>query len=818
MKIHVTSTALNAGALAKECIESVMEQTLEDWEHHFIDAASIDDTFNQAFTAANDDPRVHLIRNHERRDIFANLLPLWKSFAEDDIIVWLDGDDRLAVDTALEIILEVHKAGAMVTYGQFRWADGRQGTAGRVGPDPRSEHWRATHLKTFRAGLVKHIRDEDLRDPKTGWYSNFVTDQAVMLPLLELVPNHHVFIPRVLHVYNEQHSHMAQRPQDLVLEEERLQQIRSLPRYESLYGHRFHITSRGAWVGPTVHLHHRCSNDLAAWIADYLSKNGSKEDWVYDLGCGVGAYLKTLDSTGFTKCVGIEAEPPQVRQFERVMKFDLTRPLPQAYPSGTVISLEVAEHIPSEFEEIYLDNLTRLCAKTLILSWAVRGQGGDGHVNCRDNHEVIEILGQRGFKFMAEESIAAREAVKDGLFWFKNTVMVFKRMPTSGVIRIPKIIHQIWIGPHERPSALMETWLQQHSDWQYMLWMNELWMNEIDSSFVGERAFKPRTWINQAQIDAMPEWNGKADIMRYEILKTYGGIVIDADSECVRPLDDRFLEDTAFACWENESIRFGLIATGYVGSVPNNPLIDACIKRIASVPLKGRAWECVGPKMFTEVARTFPLRVHPARTFIPTHHTGTEAPGSYPIYAKQYWGSTHGYDTIPKEVSAKKERRLEIGCGPNPMDWTIGDYERNDLNPGPGIDHVGAIQDLEFADSTFIEVYGTGCLEHLTFMQAVKFLKKALHWLRPGGILDVNVPDMMGWVKDAIHETKDEKWIRAAFEGWCRWPGDEHKSFWTEELIVMTLKEVGYTNIDVYQRWAYAGPEDWHICVRARRP
>jgi hypothetical protein len=40
------------------------------------------------------------------------------------------------------------------------------------------------------------------------------------------------------------------------------------------------------------------------------------------------------------------------------------------------------------------------------------------------------------------------------------------------------------------------------------------------------------------------------------------------------------------------------------------------------------------------------LHVYPSRTFIPTHHSGAPAPGDGPTYAKQYWGSTHGYDQI----------------------------------------------------------------------------------------------------------------------------------------------------------------------------
>lgn len=196
---------------------------------------------------------------------------------------------------------------------------------------------------------------------------------------------------------------------------------------------------------------------------------------------------------------------------------------------------------------------------------------------------------------------------------------------------IPKILHQIWIGPKEPPQLLMKTWRDKHPDWAYMLWTDHTC-----------------SWRCQAQIDAMPEWNGKADIMRYEILEREGGVVVDADSECLKPLDDSFLWHDVWACWENEACRPGLIACGALGARPGSALMRRCVNRIAaSEDLKGRAWECVGPGLLTTLGRDDPsLHIYPARTFIPTHFSGVPAPGASPIYARQFWGSTIGYDRL----------------------------------------------------------------------------------------------------------------------------------------------------------------------------
>eukprot|EP00397_Hematodinium_sp_SG-2012_P036412 GEMP01039310.1.p1 GENE.GEMP01039310.1~~GEMP01039310.1.p1 ORF type:complete len:235 (+),score=53.42 GEMP01039310.1:594-1298(+) len=60
-----------------------------------------------------------------------------------------------------------------------------------------------------------------------------------------------------------------------------------------------------------------------------------------------------------------------------------------------VLSIEVAEHIPPEFEDMFLGHLE--LAKMAFLSWAVIGQGGTGHVNCQSTDAVKEKMEARGW-------------------------------------------------------------------------------------------------------------------------------------------------------------------------------------------------------------------------------------------------------------------------------------------------------------------------------------------------------------------------------------------------------------------------------------
>jgi hypothetical protein len=181
------------------------------------------------------------------------------------------------------------------------------------------------------------------------------------------------------------------------------------------------ITPTGYWTDlqPNDHGH---DVGLANWIAAYLPK----DEKVWDLGCGNGAYVRILREAGHL-VIGVDGKfpeyPAEIGNF--MIEHDLTQPI--TLLPGSVMCLEVGEHVPAEYESVLLDNITRLCTRHLVLSWAVRGQGGDGHVNCKDNDEVTTLLEALGFEYLPWRSQEARAAVCGDGPHFRNTVMVFRR-------------------------------------------------------------------------------------------------------------------------------------------------------------------------------------------------------------------------------------------------------------------------------------------------------------------------------------------------------------------------------------------------------
>jgi mannosyltransferase OCH1-like enzyme len=209
---------------------------------------------------------------------------------------------------------------------------------------------------------------------------------------------------------------------------------------------------------------------------------------------------------------------------------------------------------------------------------------------------------------------------------------------------IPKIMHFIWVGDEtKRPDNCIATWREHNPDWTFLIWGNAE-LNGVN-------------WHNRDHMNAMyeRELNGVADMMRWEILYSNGGVVVDADSICLRPLDDALLDCDAFACWENEIARPGLIAAGYFGCEAGNPFVKQIVTDIHAEPSVTHelAWKTVGPLRLTESYRKYGysrLRIYPSHFFIPRHFTGISYEGSDPIYADQLWGSTRKtYDQIHKQ-------------------------------------------------------------------------------------------------------------------------------------------------------------------------
>lgn len=173
---------------------------------------------------------------------------------------------------------------------------------------------------------------------------------------------------------------------------------------------------------------------------------------------------------------------------------------------------------------------------------------------------------------------------------------------------IPKIIHQIWLGPNKRPDIWMDSWkinyIKKHPDWTYKLWT--------------EKEISELKLINKEFYEKEPYYIGKADIARYEILYQFGGVFIDADSLWIegnnislnKILDMTEKSDMFCAV---EPVHKQYIANSVIGFSKSHKTLKHVIYFINKnyMDLKSKqsrkrdVWCVTGPKIFTEIIKKY---------------------------------------------------------------------------------------------------------------------------------------------------------------------------------------------------------------------
>jgi glycosyltransferase involved in cell wall biosynthesis len=192
-------------------LDSVFDQEYENWRLIYIDDCSPDGTgelVKEYVKKRGFEDKVTVICNSHRRKALANLYTGIHMCAPDDIVVLLDGDDRLASHTVLQEVNDIYTENDVwLTYGQFKTYP--EGYIGFCCPMPadiiannafRECSVSPSHLRTFYAGLFHKIKREDLM--YEGDFFPITYDLAIMYPMLEMACDHFMFCPKVLYEYN----------------------------------------------------------------------------------------------------------------------------------------------------------------------------------------------------------------------------------------------------------------------------------------------------------------------------------------------------------------------------------------------------------------------------------------------------------------------------------------------------------------------------------------------------------------------------------------------------------------------------------------
>jgi inositol phosphorylceramide mannosyltransferase catalytic subunit len=209
---------------------------------------------------------------------------------------------------------------------------------------------------------------------------------------------------------------------------------------------------------------------------------------------------------------------------------------------------------------------------------------------------------------------------------------------------IPRTFHHIWLGPDPLPEEhgpWIETWREHHPDWEFKLWTEENLPEDPIRPEIAERLRAPVE---------------RADILRLELVYRYGGVYLDTDLECLRPVDP-VLEGESFVgvCHKPDRITNTMIA-----AVPEHPLLGHALREVNPMEMywsgaSARLKEVAGPLLLDRLVPEYPdIKLLPPPVFFPS--TEEERRDAIAIHhMARVWHNT----TTLRAAMLRAEKRLE---------------------------------------------------------------------------------------------------------------------------------------------------------------
>jgi predicted SAM-dependent methyltransferase len=120
---------------------------------------------------------------------------------------------------------------------------------------------------------------------------------------------------------------------------------------------------------------------------------------------------------------------------------------------------------------------------------------------------------------------------------------------------------------------------------------------------------------------------------------------------------------------------------------------------------------------------------------------------------------------------------------------------------GEGVDHVGNANDLSrFADNSLDVIYSSHVLEHLDYQDEIaNTLKDWLRALKPGGLVQISVPDLAVMARllgdSRLDKAQRFHVMRMIFGGHTH-SFDYHQTGLTEEFLSDFLQQAGFVQIE----------------------
>ena len=150
--------------------------------------------------------------------------------------------------------------------------------------------------------------------------------------------------------------------------------------------------------------------------------------------------------------------------------------------------------------------------------------------------------------------------------------------------------------------------------------------------------------------------------------------------------------------------------------------------------------------------------------------------------------------------------KLNLCCGVAP----IPGYTNIDAWPASGVDVVSDARDLTYPENSVDEIVMFHAIEHFSLDDACMLIRRMFTWLKPGGHVIIEAPDVFKAVKNCPTGEFDS--ILGIFGNIAELrkgkDGYQHKWGWTGALMQQELASAGF-NVGEVQDGISHHPHEW---------
>jgi len=211
MEVIFVVPCFNMSRNFEALVKSMISQKDDRWRCIFIDDMSTDDTWECMSVFSH--KKFSAIKNNEKKFALKNIVENSRLFQErnDVIIAVIDGDDMLCNENTVSLLINEYDKGADVVWTAHKWDINGMNISKEMPPsvDPYAWPWSSSHLRSFKATLLKQISDNNFKNTTGEWFKRGY-DQALMLPILSGTSNRS-FLNTVCYQYNINSVSMKER-------------------------------------------------------------------------------------------------------------------------------------------------------------------------------------------------------------------------------------------------------------------------------------------------------------------------------------------------------------------------------------------------------------------------------------------------------------------------------------------------------------------------------------------------------------------------------------------------------------------------------